>query len=229
MPEVSDLTPNQIVAYNLVQLRSERGWSEGETARKIGDFLGRSISVASYSAMERSVEGRRVKRFDADEIFALARAFGVPVWRFFAPPINYKLKPVRVRPRTTPAEQALSRTSALLFVAPVPEQITAQAASLVAGPSTQPKPPERLDPNNPVDWMVARIASDWLLKPLATSALEEQQQMKDFLARLREVADARGQQPSVGENEPRPKGRAKESGHKLVTQVLTRKTRSPKK
>jgi hypothetical protein len=42
--------------------------------------------VASLSAAERSVDGRRVKEFNTDELIALSRAFDVPLAFWFAPP-----------------------------------------------------------------------------------------------------------------------------------------------
>jgi hypothetical protein len=44
------------------------------------------MSRASYSAIERSTGGGRVKQFSADELVALARAFRLPVLWFFLPP-----------------------------------------------------------------------------------------------------------------------------------------------
>jgi len=41
--------------------------------------------VASLSAAERSIEGKRVKEFDADELIALCRAFELPLAFWFLP------------------------------------------------------------------------------------------------------------------------------------------------
>jgi len=44
------------------------------------------MSRASYSAMERSIGGGRVKQFSADELVALARGFNLPLLWFLLPP-----------------------------------------------------------------------------------------------------------------------------------------------
>jgi hypothetical protein len=44
------------------------------------------MSRASYSAIERSIGGGRVKQFSADELVALARGFRLPLLWFFLPP-----------------------------------------------------------------------------------------------------------------------------------------------
>jgi transcriptional regulator with XRE-family HTH domain len=79
-------TPNQIVAFNIAKARLLRGWTQEEAARAIAPYLGALLSPASFSAIERSVDGGRVREFSADEILALARGFRVPVGWFFTPP-----------------------------------------------------------------------------------------------------------------------------------------------
>lgn len=51
-----------------------------------GRTLGQRWSRATFSAAERSVDGQRVRQFDADEIVALARAFDLPISWFSLPP-----------------------------------------------------------------------------------------------------------------------------------------------
>ena len=80
------LTPNQIVAYNLAQARAWRDWTQEEAAEHLEPYLGTKWSKASFSAAERSVDGERVRQFSADEIVAFARGFGLPVGFFFLPP-----------------------------------------------------------------------------------------------------------------------------------------------
>jgi transcriptional regulator with XRE-family HTH domain len=84
-------SPNQVIAYNLERLRKERGWTARDTAEQLGNLLGRNISVASYSAMERSVKTERKKMFDADEIVAIAAVFKVAIWTLFEPPRESRL------------------------------------------------------------------------------------------------------------------------------------------
>jgi hypothetical protein len=48
--------------------------------------VGARWSKASFSAAERSITGERVRQFSADDLFALARAFELPVTYFLCPP-----------------------------------------------------------------------------------------------------------------------------------------------
>ena len=80
------LTPNQIVAYNLAQARMWKNWTQEEAAEHLAPYLGAKWSKASFSAAERSVDGQRVRQFSADEIVAFSRGFGLPVGFFFLPP-----------------------------------------------------------------------------------------------------------------------------------------------
>jgi transcriptional regulator with XRE-family HTH domain len=79
-------TPNQVVAYNMGRARALRGWTQEEAANELSHYLAHRMSRASYSAIERSIGGGRVKQFSADELVALARAFGLPLLWFFLPP-----------------------------------------------------------------------------------------------------------------------------------------------
>lgn len=80
------LTSNQVVALNLTRARVERGWSQPQAAEALEPFLGVRWSRASYSAVERSVDGTRIKQFSADELIAIARCFDRPVSWFLSPP-----------------------------------------------------------------------------------------------------------------------------------------------
>ncbi|MFN0027367.1 MAG: hypothetical protein ACKV2O_09350 [Acidimicrobiales bacterium] len=44
------------------------------------------MSSASFSALERSVDGGRVRKFSADDLLALSRTFKVPIGWFLTPP-----------------------------------------------------------------------------------------------------------------------------------------------
>lgn len=79
-------TPNQLVAYNLARIRKQQGLTQEQTVELLAPFLGVRWSVASLSAAERSVDGKRVKEFNADELIALSRAFDVPLAFWFVPP-----------------------------------------------------------------------------------------------------------------------------------------------
>jgi len=79
-------TPNQIVAYRVAKARQLRGWTQEKAAEELEPFLGHKLSAASFSSIERSFAGGRVRQFNADEIFALARGFQLPIGWFFTPP-----------------------------------------------------------------------------------------------------------------------------------------------
>lgn len=79
-------TINQIVAYRIAKAREHRGWTQQQAADQLAPFLGRVLSPASFSAIERSFLGGRIRHFDADEIVAMAKGFDLPVVWFFTPP-----------------------------------------------------------------------------------------------------------------------------------------------
>lgn len=91
MPKLKDLfrrtyTPNQVVALNVARARAMRGWTQEQASNALAPYLGSRWSNASFSAVERSIAGTRVKQFSADELVALARGFDLPLGWFFLPP-----------------------------------------------------------------------------------------------------------------------------------------------
>jgi hypothetical protein len=82
------MTPNQIVAYNLSRARRLHGWTQEAAAEHLEPFLGERWSRIVFSAAERSVTGKRIRQFTADEITAFAAAFELPIPFFFMPPRN---------------------------------------------------------------------------------------------------------------------------------------------
>ena len=84
--EMVKVTPNQIVAYNLSEARVLRGWTQEQAAAELERYIGARWSKATFSAAERSIDGRRVRQFTADEIVAFSRCFRVPIGYFFMPP-----------------------------------------------------------------------------------------------------------------------------------------------
>jgi hypothetical protein len=58
-------------------------------AKRLEPYIGYRMSRAALSKAERSLHGGPIRRFDADEIFALARIFERHVGDFFAPPESY--------------------------------------------------------------------------------------------------------------------------------------------
>lgn len=81
-----NLTPNQLVAYNLQRIRRERGWTQEEAAERLRPHVGSLWSKAVWSAAETSVTSERKREFTADELVAFARTFDVPLVWFFMPP-----------------------------------------------------------------------------------------------------------------------------------------------
>ena len=79
-------TPNQIVAHNIAKARLLRGWTQDQAAQACAAYLGTRLSPASWSALERSVDGGRIREITADELVAFARAFDLPIGFFLTPP-----------------------------------------------------------------------------------------------------------------------------------------------
>ena len=79
------MTPNQLVAWNLSQARRLRWWTQEEAARRLEPFLGERWSKAVFSAAERSIMGGRIRNFTADDLYAFARVFELPISFFLAP------------------------------------------------------------------------------------------------------------------------------------------------
>lgn len=81
-----NLTPNQLVAYNLQRIRRVQGLTQEEAAERLQPHIGSLWSKAVWSAAETSIQSVRRREFTADEIVAFARAFEVPIAWFFLPP-----------------------------------------------------------------------------------------------------------------------------------------------
>ncbi len=82
------LTPNQVVAYNLPRARQMRGWTQEQAAEVLAPYLGTRWSVANFSAIERSVDGGRIRQFTTDDLVALSRGFDLPIGFFLTPPAS---------------------------------------------------------------------------------------------------------------------------------------------
>jgi hypothetical protein len=79
-------SPNQVVALNVARARTMRGWTQEQASAAIAPYLGTRLSNASFSSIERSIAGTRVKQFSADELVAFSRGFDLPIGWFFLPP-----------------------------------------------------------------------------------------------------------------------------------------------
>lgn len=80
-------TPNQLVAYNLARARQLRGWTQEQAASELAKYQdGVEWSKVTWSAAERSIDGKRVRQFTADDLLALSQAFALPLTWWFLPP-----------------------------------------------------------------------------------------------------------------------------------------------
>jgi transcriptional regulator with XRE-family HTH domain len=82
-PELPErrVTVNMLVGHNMAYFRK----AAGLTQEQLGELLGGWTKVA-VSAAERSWDGKRVRKFDADEIADIAQALSVPIAALFLPP-----------------------------------------------------------------------------------------------------------------------------------------------
>jgi transcriptional regulator with XRE-family HTH domain len=90
----NDLTVHQIVAHNVFQARTLRGWTQQQAADAITATLGRPITAAGLSAIEKTFTSRRQRVIDVTELAAFARAFGLPIAWFFLPPAGRAAHPI---------------------------------------------------------------------------------------------------------------------------------------
>jgi transcriptional regulator with XRE-family HTH domain len=75
------VSANMIIAYNMAYYRKAAGLTQEQLGRMLGGW-----NKVAVSAAERSWDGRRVRKFDADEIFRIARVLRLPVAALFLPP-----------------------------------------------------------------------------------------------------------------------------------------------
>jgi hypothetical protein len=152
------LTANQVVGFNLQQARLWKGWTQSEAAEALEPFLGKRWSVASVSQAERSVAGKFIRQFTADEIVAFARAFDLPLGWFFLPPPPWADEPgVPVKLSTPDATEFGTKLAELIdLVFGTPEQQALLAMRLDAW--LDQKPPQLTDAQSRVARLVqARI------------------------------------------------------------------------
>ena len=137
------LSPCQIVAWNLERLRRARGWSQDQAAKELAPYLGYRLSRAAFSQAERSLDGGKIRRFDADEIVAFSRVFEVPVGCFFGPPAPHmrgKSVAVNGKPGSSEARVTsppLSRDHMLTLAEGLPDQATLAVIAEVVGEKLQ--------------------------------------------------------------------------------------------
>ena len=99
------MTPNQVVAFNLTKARQWRGWTQQQLADALEPYLGKRWSKASVSQAERSVAGKFIRQFDADELVAFARALDLPLGWFLMPPPPWAADATPIKLSTPDAKQ----------------------------------------------------------------------------------------------------------------------------
>jgi hypothetical protein len=187
-------TPNQIVAHNIARARLFRGWTQDEAADACAPYLGARLSAASWSAMERSVDGGRIREITADELVAFARTFDLPVGFFLTPPAAWD-NHVVATPDAGP--EGLEPIELFDVVIGTPENLAAWEQYLLSWPS--PEHRVRLHPDGKMEDL-GRVEPDVhprLAGPAALRArllLREQfgdlDQARDVLRRLTGILDA---------------------------------------
>lgn len=119
------LTPNQVIAYNLARARERKGWTQAQAADALAPYLGVRWSKATFSAAERSVDGKVVRQFTGDDLVAFARCFDVPLSWFFMPPpaTDEDGRTVRLATPDAPGGEELSVLVDLVFGEPGSEPL----------------------------------------------------------------------------------------------------------
>lgn len=115
------LTANQLVAFNMQRARKSRGWDQEYMGLKLASVTGRAWSRASVSSAESSWRGGRVRKFDANEILALAVVLDLPVQSLFLPPdTDASLNAFTVDHASEVGSRLLRRDELVQRIEPVP-------------------------------------------------------------------------------------------------------------
>ena len=215
-------TPNQIVAHNISKARLFRGWTQDQAAEACEPYLGTRLSPASWSALERSVDGGRIREITADELVAFARAFDLPIGFFLTPPSVWD-NHVVATPDTGP--EGLEPVELFDVVIGTDENLAAWEQYLLSWPS--PEQRVRLHPDGTIEDL-GRVQEDVhprLAGPAALRAqllLREQfgdlEAAREVLERLTVALDELGQpQPAPDDTQqqkatPTGRRRTKEKG-----------------
>ena len=93
-PHPYALTVHQVVAHNVYKARTLRGWTQQQAADAISTTLGKPLTAAGLSAIEKTFTSRRQRVIDVAELVAYARAFGLPIAWFFLPPEGRETHPI---------------------------------------------------------------------------------------------------------------------------------------
>ena len=187
-------TPNQVVAYNIAQARLLRGWTQEQAADALAPFLGTRWSSASFSAVERSVAGGRVREFTADELLALARGFRLPIGWFLTPPASLRDVELSVPDVKGPADRRILLDAVL----GTPDSLEPWKEALMAWPAgsgtTAKGKREVADVHGAIDDLV-RTRAQMLLR----ESFGDIDEARAVLDRLRAVLDSLDELSTDGE------------------------------
>lgn len=86
------VTVNQVIAFNMAYFRKVAGLTQEELGVELLGWTSKPWTKAAVSAAERSWDGKRIRQFDADLLYGLARTFGLPITAFFLPPADDGVK-----------------------------------------------------------------------------------------------------------------------------------------
>lgn len=145
------MTPNQIVAANLRRARRLRDeMTQDEAAKLLEPYLGERWTRARWSQAERSIVGKRVRPFSADEVAAFSQAFDLPVPWFLMPPAPEEKgdpplpEEVTLGDKTVPLGNYLDT----VYIGELTEEMTFRILSLASliAVETQERVKERLRP-----------------------------------------------------------------------------------
>lgn len=190
-PDPRTWTPNQIVAFNISKARLKRGWTQDQAAEALAPYLGARLSTASWSAIERSVDGGRIREFTADELIAFARGFELPLgWFLTPPPASDEIRIATPDTKT----KGLDARDLLDVVLGTPDSLAAWEEVLLTWPSMMHRmrvgPDGKMEAQGRVDEDVhQRLAEPARLRArmLLRDQLGDLDDAKDVLAKLMQV------------------------------------------
>ena len=81
---VQFVTIGQVVGYNMAVYRRAAGLTQEDLGQRLGGW-----TKVAVSAAERSWDGKRIRKFDADEITRIAAVLGTPPTALFLPPEDH--------------------------------------------------------------------------------------------------------------------------------------------
>lgn len=182
-PDPRTWTPNQIVAFNISQARLKRGWTQDQAAEAIAPYLGARLSTASWSAIERSVDGGRIREFTADELVAFARGFDLPLgWFLTPPPVS---QDIRVATPDT-KNKGLDGRDLLDVVLGTPDALAEWEEVLLTWPSMMHR--ARIGPDGKIE-MLGRVDDDVHHRLEDSARLRARMLLRDQLGGLDQAVD----------------------------------------